>query len=106
MSFKWPFKDPDKSLYYSIDWSRFLGDDDTIASVQWYVDDSDGTKTSIMVGETVNGLTLAGQSTTDTVATVIWSGGTANTIYKITCAVSYGDSLVVERTIQLPVRER
>ena len=25
MSFKWPIKDPDETLDYSVDWSRFLG---------------------------------------------------------------------------------
>lgn len=105
MSLKWPFKDPDETLDYSVDWSRFLGDD-TILSVQWYVDDSDGTKTAIDPGGTVNGLTLTNQSSTSTVAIAVWSNGTPNYTYKVTCAITYGSSLTVERTIQLPVRER
>ena len=27
MSYKWPDKDKDEILDYSVDWSRFLGDD-------------------------------------------------------------------------------
>lgn len=102
---KWPFKDPDEIQDYSIDWSRFL-DTYTILSVQWYVRDSDGTKTAIAPTETVDGLTLGAQSSTSTVATARWSNGTANKTYKITCAITYNTFLVAERVIQLPVKER
>lgn len=106
MALKWPFKDPDETLDYSVDWSRFLGDD-TINSVTWYVEDSDGTKTEISTGETVNGLTLNGQSNTDTVATATWKDGTANTSYRVTCSINFGTSaLVSERTIIFPCKER
>jgi len=106
MTLKWPFKDPDEKLDYSVDWSRFLGTD-TITSVSWYIDDSDGTKTLAGIGTTVNGLTNFNQSKTDTVATIIFTNGTANTTYKVTCAVTYGsNSLVAERKILLPVKER
>jgi len=27
MAYKWPDKDPDEVVDYSVDWSRFLGDD-------------------------------------------------------------------------------
>ena len=46
MSYKWPDKDKDEILDYSIDWSRFLGDD-TISGVSWFVDDNQGTKTPL-----------------------------------------------------------
>jgi len=106
MSYKWPFKDPDEQLDYSVDWSRFLGTD-TINSVQWYIEDSNGTKTAAGAGNTVNGLTIAGQTNTTTVASVILSNGTANTTYKIHCAITFGtDNLVSERKILLPVKER
>lgn len=102
---KWPFKDPDEVQDYTVDWSRFLGDY-TIDSVAWYVRDSDGTKTAIAATETVDGLTLDLQSATNTVATARWSGGTANQTYRVTCAITYNTSLVAERVIQLPIKER
>ena len=102
---KWPFKDPDEVLDYSVDWSRFLGDH-TIVSVQWYVRDSDGTKTAIADSETVDGLTMGGPAFTDTVATVRWSAGTANKTYRVTCAITYNVDLVAERAIHLPIKER
>ena len=36
MSFRWPIKDPDERLDYSIDWSRFLGTA-TFSSTVWSV---------------------------------------------------------------------
>lgn len=102
---KWPFKDPDEIQDYTVDWSRFLNDD-TIDSVQWYVRDSDGTKTAIAATETVDGLTLGAQTNTNTVATARWSNGTANKTYRVTCAITYNTTLVAERVIQLPVKER
>ena len=65
MSFKWPNKDPDETLDYSMDWSRFLGYDHstssgaTIVSNLWFIDDASGIKTQISTTEntTVNGIT-------------------------------------------------
>jgi hypothetical protein len=44
--YKWPDKDKDEILDYSIDWSRFLGDD-TISGVTWYITGSDNVKTEV-----------------------------------------------------------
>lgn len=55
MSYKWPDKDPDEILDYSVDWSRFLGDD-TVSAVTWYVYDADGVKEQLSDAEVVNGL--------------------------------------------------
>jgi hypothetical protein len=35
MALRWPVKDPDETLDYSIDWSRFLGSGITISAVTW-----------------------------------------------------------------------
>ena len=46
MAFKFPDKDPDEKLDYTVDWSRYLERDDlAIASVTWYIEKSDGTNT-------------------------------------------------------------
>ena len=45
MSFRWPSKDPDETLDYSVDWSRFLGTA-TISSVAGSVKSTEyGTET-------------------------------------------------------------
>lgn len=106
MSLRWPVKDPDASLNYSVDWSRFLGSD-TINSVSWFINDADGTKTAVTPNDTVNGLTFQGQSNTSTIATALFSGGTNNTTYTVTCRINFGiSSLISERKIKLPVREK
>ena len=102
---KWPFKDPDEVLDYSVDWSRFL-DKHVIQSVSWYIKDADGVKTSITTGQTVDGLTLYSQVSTNTVATARFGAGILNKKYKVTCAVTYDTHLVSERVIQLPIKER
>ena len=53
MSFRWPSKDPDETLDYSVDWSRFL-DTATINSVKWFVKSTlFNTKTEIAAGQTL-----------------------------------------------------
>lgn len=44
MSFKFPDKDPDEKLDYTVDWSRYLSDGDTIdsAGCTWRVQNSNG----------------------------------------------------------------
>jgi hypothetical protein len=98
-------KDPSEILDYSIDWSRFL-EGSVIQSVQWYIKDEEGVKTAVSTGQTVNGLTLFSQVSTNTVATARISAGTNNTKYRITCAITYDTHLVAERVVQLPIKDR
>tara|TARA_R110000787_G_scaffold286422_1_gene404796 strand:+ start:1780 stop:2091 length:312 start_codon:yes stop_codon:yes gene_type:complete len=102
---KWPFKDPDEVQDYSVDWSRFL-EGATISETRWYVRDASGVKTLISSTERVDGLLLVSQVSSTTVSTARWAEGTANKTYRITCSITYNTSLIVERTIQLPVKER
>jgi hypothetical protein len=105
MSFRWPNKDPDESLDYSVDWSRWLGAA-TISSASWYIDDADGVKTSFTAGNTVNGLQNVSQTATSTVATIILGLGTNNTEYKIYCRIVDSSGSVAERTVKLRVKEQ
>jgi len=61
MSFKWPPKDPNEILDYSVDWSRWLAGA-TISSVIWYVDDASNVKTAFTSGIVVNGLQNVSQT--------------------------------------------
>tara|TARA_R100000995_G_C3387771_1_gene79011 strand:- start:55 stop:375 length:321 start_codon:yes stop_codon:yes gene_type:complete len=106
MSLKWPNKDPDEVLDYSIDWSRFLGTA-TINSVTWFVHDSDDVKTQLVAsGSLVNGVQLVSATNTNTVATAIIGSGTNNLLYKFVCRITTSDSLTVERSIHLRIREK
>lgn len=105
MSFRWPNKDPDEQLDYSVDWSRFLGTA-TLTSVQWYVDDADGVKTAINTGETVYGIQNVSQTNTDTVATINIGSGTNNLEYKFYCRMTDSTGSQAERVIKLRIKER
>lgn len=106
MSFRWPNKDPDEQLDYSIDWSRFLGDSITITGVLWSVDAADGTKTTIAGGDTVNGIQNVSQSHTNTVATINIGSGTNNVEYKFYCKITDSSGSQAERVVKLRVKER
>jgi hypothetical protein len=115
MSFRWPNKDPDETLDYSVDWSRFLGSA-TIASAIWSVKTTSyTTKTTLAAGQDLN--TASGgastdtiqntaQSNTSTVATINIAGGTNNEEYTFFCTMTDSTGSIAERSIKLRVRER
>ena len=80
--FTWPSKDPDETVDFSMDWSRYLNDQATISSVTWFVDNASGTKTELAsVNDVVNGIQFVGKSNTNTVATINVALGTNNFKY-------------------------
>lgn len=114
MSFRWPVKDPDETLDYSVDWSRFLGSN-TISSVVWFVQTPEIGKTQIDAGETLttaSGSTVTdsiqnvSQTNTNTVATINLGGGVLNREYTFTCQMTDTNANVAERTIKLPIRQK
>lgn len=105
MSYKWPDKDKDEVLDYSIDWSRFL-DTDTISGVTWYIDAADGTKTEVSATDIVNGLQFAQGTYTNTVSTIRLSLGTNNVRYRITCKITTNGGLQYERSVFLRIKEK
>jgi hypothetical protein len=105
MSFRWPNKDPDEILDFSVDWSRWLGTA-TISSVVWYVDNSSGVKTALTAGNTVNGIQNVSQTISGDIATINLGLGTNNTEYKFTCSITDSVGNVVERVIRLRVKEQ
>ena len=115
MSFRWPNKDPDEQLDYSVDWSRFL-DSATIASVTWAVKTTSyTTKTTLAAGQDLNtasggastdSIQNTAQSNTTTVATINIAGGTNNEEYTFFCTMTDSTGSIAERSIKLRVRER
>lgn len=105
MSYKWPDKDKDEVLDYSVDWSRFLGDD-AISGVTWYINDESDTKTAVTLAQIVNGLQFVSGTNTNTVATARFGLGTNNFRYTITCKITTGEGLQYERSIYLRVKEK
>lgn len=105
MSFKWPPKDKDELLDYSVDWSRFLGTA-TISSITWFVDDAAGAKTTITAGSTVNGIQNVAQTISGDVATINLGLGTPNYDYKFTCRMQDNTGSIAERVIRLKIKEQ
>lgn len=116
MSFRWPNKDPDETLDYSVDWTRFLGDGITIATVQWYVKTTTyTTKTLLASGQTLatassgastDTIQNVSQSKTNTVATINIGGGSNNEEYTFYCRMTDSSGSTAERSIKLRVRDR
>jgi hypothetical protein len=83
--------DPDAVLDYTIDWSQWLGDGETIAASTWDVP---------------AGLTEVDESETTTATSVRVSGGTAGTMYSVTNHIVTSTGQEDDRTIRLNVSER
>tara|TARA_R100000951_G_scaffold110926_1_gene109354 strand:+ start:1789 stop:2136 length:348 start_codon:yes stop_codon:yes gene_type:complete len=115
MSFRWPNKDPDEQLDYSVDWSRFLGDA-TISTTQWSVKSTSyDTKTTLAAGQTLttasssattDNIQNVSQTNTNTVATINIGGGTNNIEYTFFCRITDSTGSQAERSIKLRIKER
>lgn len=105
MSFKWPNKDPQSTLDYTVDWSRFLGTD-TITDATWYVTGPTDVLTEITApGQVVDGLNVVDSVFTTTTATVILGAGTNNVTYKVTCRITTLSANTIERSVRLSIKE-
>ena len=105
MSLKWPNKDPDETVDFSVDWSRYLNSQATISDVSWFVNNASGVKTEFVEGSIVNNLQLVGKSNTTTVATANLGLGTNNLKYKLHCQIVDSTGTIAERVIILPIKE-
>jgi len=114
MSYRWPIKDKDETLDYSVDWSRFLVTA-TISSVQWHVQTDSIGKTLLASGQdltTASGgavtdsIQNVSQSNTSTVATINIGSGINNREYIFTCRMTDNTGSTAERTIKLTIREK
>tara|TARA_R100001480_G_C4655059_1_gene171387 strand:+ start:8 stop:355 length:348 start_codon:yes stop_codon:yes gene_type:complete len=115
MSFRWPIKDPDETLDYSIDWSRFL-DTAIINSVKWFVKSSlYTTKTELAAGQnlttassnaTTDSIQNISQTNTNTVTTINIAGGQNNVEYTFFCQMTDNTGSTAERSVKLKLKER
>ena len=105
MSYRWPDKDKDEIVDYSVDWSRFLSED-TISSTTWFIKNAAGVTTSVDDAGVINGLQFVTSTISGKVTTARFALGTNNIRYTIICRISTGSGLQYERSIFLRVREK
>jgi len=105
MAYKWPEKDPDEQTDFSVDWSRFLGDNN-ISSALFSVEDTDGSFVPVETATTVDGLQFIATTVSGNVATARFGQGTNHKRYKVVCRITTTQGLTFERTVILPIRER
>jgi hypothetical protein len=126
MAFKFPDKDPDEKLDYTVDWSRYLQRDNlTIASVTWKIEKADGTVIPFSEGYSfqndelvLNSVATTGLTNiliatpTNTTSTIVLDKGQANKTYTLICEITTStsskttDTITTNRRIKLKVRER
>ena len=105
MSYRWPDKDPDETVDYSVDWSRFIPND-TLSASSWFIQDAAGAKEQVSNAEVVDGLQFVQSTISNKTATARFALGTNNKQYKVTCQITTGDGLVFERAIFLKIKEK
>lgn len=105
MSLKWPPKDKDETLDYSLDWSRALEGGETIDSVSWYIVNSSNVKVSFGAGTIVDNLKNLTQTNTSTVTTIYLQSGNDNQEYQLYCSILTTGTRVKERSVKIRIRE-
>ena len=82
-------KDPDATLDYTVDWSRWLAKEELITTSTW-----------------TTTLTTSGATNTSTVTLVFLAGGTAGTSYTVRNRVVTNQGRTEDRTFTVTVQER
>jgi len=93
----WITKDPEAILTYSLDWSDWLNNGETISSSTFTVENISGDS---------DPLSKVSQSSSDTVATVKVSGGTSGNIYKVYDQITTSGGLTERRYFRIKVETR
>ncbi len=88
-------KAPDARVDFSLDWSDWLADGETITAASWRVDPDEA-----------GGFVLDGQIDAGAVQGIHVSGGTAGNIYRLICQITTSEGRVVERGMSIKVMER
>jgi hypothetical protein len=89
-------KDPNATLDYPFDWSKWLANvSDTISTVTFLITDTSATP-----------ITKTAQSFTAVTATAWIAGGTAGTAASLTCRITTAGGRTEDRTIVLKIVER
>lgn len=88
-------KDPSSSVDYSVDWSEWLSDAESITSTTWSIDPSGNSAPS-----------LGAESAMDTTRSVFVSGGTLGERYRLSCRIQTDSGRTVDRGLTIRIAER
>jgi len=88
-------KDPNARLPYTIDWSDWLGDEETIAGAEWSISPT-----------TESPLTIFSQTFDTTTSTVWLTGGKVGQQYRVSNHVTSSLGKIDDRSILIRVWER
>ncbi len=84
-------KDPDATLNYTVDWSKYLGTTDTISTSTWIVP---------------AGLTQNTVSQSTTTATIFLSSGTLDVSYEVTNRINTVAGIIDDRSFVIKIGEK
>jgi hypothetical protein len=90
-TFDAPWKDPNSTLDYSMDWSGWLDDGETITSQQVTADPA--------------GLTVSNVSGASGVVRWRLAGGTVGTVYYVTVRVTTSVGQIDDRTVRIRIKD-
>jgi len=125
MAFKFPDKDPDERLDYTVDWSRYLERDDlTITAVRWSIEQEGGStdiftegyafQKPVPTGATASANNLYSATDYSTVglvnrrnvfdpnkgtATIVLDDGENNKVYTLVCEIDTSDSAKTNHSV-------
>lgn len=92
-------KDVEAQLIYTLDWTNWLNDGDSVASTTWSVAARRNDPTPIVIED--SGITGTNKKTF-----VELSGGQTDKVYIVTCKVTTNDGLVDRRNFRVNVVSR
>jgi hypothetical protein len=84
-------KDPQDTVWYTVDWTEWLATGETVSSTAWTVP---------------AGITQDAVTATSKTSLIKLSGGSPGVTYKIACKATTSSSQVVERSFLVPVKHR
>jgi len=94
MTLKWPFKDSNEILDYTVDWTDRLSDTDSIATSTFTISGPD----SLLIQQSNSFIAKK---------TTIWmSGGTIKKTYSILNRVTTVEGRTMDQTVKLKIKEK
>lgn len=99
-------KDPQAVLNYSVRWHEWLGSGETISASTWSITGPESPIALAVDSDTIGDYTGQSPILSNTVATVIISGGTAGVTYTLTNHIITSEGIEDDRSITIKVQNK